>query len=83
MKLRRDISIDRAGGIVLKLGSYELPCRLGWMIATNAGLCVVFELVESDADALPVRFAYTLIAADKRGERDGLRLKYSSAQRVR
>src|SRR5713226_3457162 len=40
------------------------------MIAADAGLRVVFELVEGNADALPVRFADTLIAADKRGERD-------------
>src|SRR6202022_1991344 len=64
MKLRRDIAIDWAGRIVFKLGGYKLPCRLGGMIAADAGLCVVFELVERHANALPVRFADTLIAAD-------------------
>ena len=71
VQLWRDIAIDRAGCIVLKLGGDKLARGLGRMIAADAGLRVVFELVEGNADALPVRFADTLIAADKRGERDG------------
>jgi hypothetical protein len=39
-------------------------------IAADAGLRAVFELAESIADALPVRFADTLIASDQRGERE-------------
>ena len=70
VQLWRDIAIDRAGCIVLKLGSDELTRGLGRMIAADAGLCVVFELVEGNADTLPMRFAHTLIAADKRGKRD-------------
>jgi len=45
VQLWRDITIDWAGCIVLKLGGYKFPCRLGEMIAADAGLCVVFELV--------------------------------------
>ena len=71
VQLWRDIAIDRAGGIVLKLGGDKFARGLGRMIAADAGLRVVFQLVEGNADALPVRFADTLIAADKRGERDG------------
>ena len=61
MKLGRDIAIDWAGRIVFKLGGYKLPCRFRGM---TAGSCVVFELVQGNADALPVSFADTLIAAD-------------------
>src|ERR1022692_1762578 len=70
MQLWRNIPIDRAGGIVLELSGDKLTRGLGRMIAADAGLRVVFELVEGNADALPVRFADTLIAADKSGERD-------------
>ena len=64
VQLRGDIAIDGAGGIVLKLGGDKPARGLGRMIAADAGLRVVFELVEGNADALPVRFADTLIAAD-------------------
>src|ERR1700675_1526135 len=70
MQLWRDIPIDRTGCIVLKLGRDKFASRLGRMIATDAGLRVVFELVEGNADALPVGFTDTLIAADKRCQRD-------------
>ena len=56
---------------MLELRGDKLARGLGRMIAADAGLSVVFELVESYADALPVRFADTLIATDQRGERDG------------
>ena len=42
------------------------------MITANAGLRVAFELIERYADAFPVGFADTLIAADQRGEGDRL-----------
>jgi hypothetical protein len=64
MKLGRDIAIDRASCIVLKLGGDKLPRGFGRTIAADAGLCVVFELVEGGADALSVRFANPLIAPD-------------------
>ena len=67
MQLWRDISIDWTGCIVLELGGYKFASGLGRMIAADAGLRVVFELVEGNADALPVGFTDTLIAADQRG----------------
>ena len=70
MKLWRDIAIDRAGRIVLKLGGDKFAGGLGRMIAADAGLRVAFELVEGNADALAMRFTDALIAADQRGERD-------------
>src|ERR1022692_3317720 len=70
VQLWGDIAIDRAGCIVLKLGGDKLARGLRRMIAADAGLRVVFELVKGNVDAVPVRFADTLIAADKRGERD-------------
>jgi hypothetical protein len=65
VQLGRDIAVDWAGCIVLKLGGYKFASGLGRMIAADAGLRVVFELVESNADALPVGFTDTLIAADE------------------
>jgi hypothetical protein len=67
MQLWRDITIDRTGCIVLKLGGYKFASGLGRMIPTYAGLRVVFELVEGNADALSVDFTDTLIAADEGG----------------
>jgi hypothetical protein len=64
MQLWRDIPIDRTGCIVLKLGGYKFASGLGRMIAADPGLRVVFELVEGNADAFPVGFPDTLIAAD-------------------
>jgi hypothetical protein len=72
MKLWRDIAIDRAGCIVLELGGDEFPSSLGRMIAADAGLRIVFQLVEGNANALSVRFADTLISANKGSERDRL-----------
>jgi len=64
MKLWRDIAIDRAGCIVLKLGGDKFPCGLGRMIAADASLRVVFELVEGNADAFPMRFPDAVIATN-------------------
>src|SRR6202049_2358362 len=72
MKLWSNIAIDRAGCIVLKLGGDKFPSGLGRMIAADAGLRIVFQLVEGNANAVSVRFADTLISADKGSERDGL-----------
>jgi hypothetical protein len=72
MELWRHIAIDRAGCIVLKLGGDKFPCGLGRMIAADAGLRIVFQLVEGNANALSVRFADALIPADKGSERDRL-----------
>jgi hypothetical protein len=38
MKLRRGIAIDRAGGVMLELGSDELTRALGGMVATDPRL---------------------------------------------
>jgi hypothetical protein len=69
VQLWRDIAIDRAGGIVLKLGGDKLARSLGRMVAADAGLCVAFELVKGNADALPMRFADALVTTHKSGER--------------
>ena len=67
MQLWRDIPVDRTGGIVLELGGDESARGLGRTISAYAGLRVVFELVEGNADALTVGFTDTLIAADEGG----------------
>jgi hypothetical protein len=59
-----DVAIDRAAGIVLELGGDKPTCCLGRMIAADAGLCVVFKLVEGNADTLAMGVADALIAAD-------------------
>ena len=71
MQLWRDIAIDRAGRIVLKLGGNKLARGFRRMIAANAGLRVPFELVKGNADAIPVGFAHTLVATDQRRKRNG------------
>src|SRR6266849_4370693 len=73
VQLWRDVAIDGAGGIVLELGGDKSARSLRRMIAADAGLRVVFDLVEGNTYALPMCFAYTLIAADKRGQRDRFR----------
>ena len=73
MKLRRDIAINRAGSVVLEFRGDELARGLGRMIAADTRLRVAFELVEGGADALPVRLAHPLIAANEGGERDRFR----------
>lgn len=73
VQLRRDIAIDRPGGIVLKPGCDKCACGLGRTIATDAALCVMFGLVEGNPPALPVRLAHTPITADQRGERNRFR----------
>ena len=60
VKLWRDIAINRASGVVLKLGGDKLAGGFSWMIAPNAGLCVMFELVkgnEARAQSLLGRFS--------------------------
>jgi hypothetical protein len=42
VKLGRDVAVNWAGGIVLKLGGDKLTCGLGRMIAADAGLRIVF-----------------------------------------
>ena len=64
MQLRRNIAIDRARGIVLELGGDKLARGLGRMIAADASLRVVFELVEGNADAFPMRFPDAVIATN-------------------
>ena len=70
VKLRRDVAVNRAGGVVLELCRDELAGGLRRIIPADAGLGVVFELVESSADTLTVRLANALVAANECGERD-------------
>ena len=49
MQLWRDIPIDRASCIVLEFGGDKFARSLGRMIPADAGLRIVFELVEGNA----------------------------------
>ena len=43
MKLRRNVTIDRAGGVMLEFGSNEFGRGFGRMVSANAGLRVAFQ----------------------------------------
>lgn len=45
VELGRGVAIYWTGGVVLELGGYEFPCRLGGVISAETRLCVAFELV--------------------------------------
>ncbi len=73
MKLRCCIAIDRAGGVMLELGSDELACILGGMIAADPCLGIPLQLVQSSRDGGAVSLAHTVVASYKCGEGHGLR----------
>jgi len=51
----------------------EFACRLRGMDVADPRLGVVLDLAQSHPNALPVRLPHPLIAADKRGQRNGFR----------
>ena len=71
MELRRNVTIDRAGGVVLELGGDEFGRGLGRMVPADAGLRVILELLKRHSNALTVGHAHVVVAANKSGERDG------------
>ena len=73
MELRRGVAIDGPGGVMLELRGDKLPGGFGGMVAADAGLRVPLQFVQSDIDGLAVGLAHAVIAADKRGQRDGFR----------
>ena len=72
VKLRRGVTVHRAGGVVLEGSRNEFAGRLRRVNIADAGLRVLLQLVERHADALPMRLSYALIAAHKGGERNTL-----------
>jgi hypothetical protein len=73
MELRRHVSINRPGGVVLELRSDEFGRCLGWMIPTDPCLRVKLKLFKSQVHAFAVGVTNTRIPADKCGKRDGFR----------
>ncbi len=71
VELRRRIAIDGTGRVVLEGRGGELACRLRGMHVADPRLRVVLDLDQSDTDALSMRLPHPLIAADKRGQRNG------------
>ena len=67
VKLRRGITIDRTGGIVLEGRRNELARLLRLPDVAHPRLGVPLKLVESDLNTLPVGFTHTLVAAHQRG----------------
>jgi hypothetical protein len=54
VELRSNVTIDRAGGVVFELGSYEFRRCFGRMISADAGLRVDFKLLKRNAHTLAV-----------------------------
>jgi hypothetical protein len=73
MKLRRSIAIHRAGSVMLEGGGDKIGCRLWRVDIADARLRVPLQFAECYANTLTVRQAHTLVAAHKRGERNGFR----------
>src|SRR5580658_1861151 len=73
VKLWCGIPIHRAGGIVLEGGSDELGRRLRRVDIADTRLRIPLQFAKRYTDALTVRLAHPLIAAHKRGQRDGFR----------
>jgi hypothetical protein len=65
MELRCSVSVNRAGGVMLEGSGYKLPGSFGRMIASNAGLCVVLQLILRKRDSFPVGLAHLFIATYK------------------
>src|SRR6185437_6419921 len=72
VELWRGVAIDRAGCIVLELGSDKLSGHLGRAIPANSGLRVSLQLIQSNIHGLLVNLTHTFIAANKRGQRNRL-----------
>jgi hypothetical protein len=66
------VPVDWSGAVMLEPRRNPLARGLGRVIS-EAGLHVPLELVERNADALPVRVADPRIAAHQRGQRNTLR----------
>src|SRR5665213_1510034 len=73
MELRRGIAFHRARGVMLEGRGGELAGRLRLPNVADPSLGVSLQLSQRHADALAVRLPHPVIAADQRGQRDGLR----------
>ena len=65
MELWCNVAIHRASGVVLEFCGDEFARCLGRMVPADPGLRVVFELFKGGADALTVRLADTVVAANE------------------
>jgi len=70
VELRCGVAIDGPRRVVLEGGGGEFAGRLRGMHIANPRLGVVLDLAQGHADALPVRLPHSLIASDKRGQRN-------------
>ena len=73
MKLRRCIALHWPCSVMFKLRHGKLGRRFSWMVPADPRLRVPLQFVKRDAHAFTVRFAYSLIAADKSSKRNGFR----------
>ena len=73
MKLRRCISVHRTGGVMLECRGDKLPGSLRRMVAADACLGIVLQLVKSEGNGLPMCFPNLVIAAHESRQRDRFR----------
>jgi hypothetical protein len=78
VKLRRGISVDRASGVMLKSGGNESPGGFGGMVAADAGLRIVLQLVKSEGNGPTMCLANLVIAAHESRQRNGFRRREGS-----
>jgi hypothetical protein len=73
VELRRGVSTDRAGGVVLELRGNKLARCFGRMVAADPRLRIPLKLGERRRNRCAMGLTHPLIAANKRGQRDRLR----------
>jgi hypothetical protein len=66
------VAINRAGGVVFELGRDKAPGCLRGVIAADSRLRVALQFGERRVDRVAMRFAYTKITTDQRGQRNRL-----------
>ena len=65
MKLRRGVSINRPGGVVLEGGGNKPSRRFRRIVAADARLGIVLKLIEGESDGLPVALPNFVVVANK------------------
>ena len=68
MQLRRHVSIHRAGSVMFKRRRDELRRRLRRVVPSDPRLCVLLELFQRHANALPMRVSHPVITTHQRRE---------------
>src|ERR1700753_2308223 len=70
MKLWRCVSVHRARGVMLEGCGHKLPCRLGSMVAADAGLGIMLQLIQGKCDRFAMGFSHRIITTDESCQRN-------------